>query len=38
MPRAKLPTTAKGWLAALVASFVGFVSGFATLNLLQRWL
>lgn len=37
MPKATLPTTLKGWVAALVASFVGFVSGFAVLRLLERW-
>ncbi len=36
MPNAKLPTTPKGWLVALLASFVGFVSGFATLVLAGR--
>jgi uncharacterized membrane-anchored protein YhcB (DUF1043 family) len=35
MPRAELPTTARGWLVALVASFVGFISGFVTIRLLQ---
>lgn len=38
MPKAVLPTTMKGWAAALVASFVGFVSGFVVLRCLERWM
>ena len=38
MPKAKLPTTPKGWLVATAASFVGFVSGFLALNVMQRFL
>ena len=34
MPKAELPTSAKGWFVALTASFVGFVSGFLTV----KWL
>lgn len=35
MPKAQLPTSVKGWLVALLASFVGFVSGFVTIRLCQ---
>jgi len=38
MPKASLPTTGKGWFVALVASLVGLLSGFATVNVLRRWL
>jgi hypothetical protein len=38
MPKAKLPTTAKGWVVALAASLVGFLAGFASLNVMQRFL
>lgn len=34
MPIAKLPTSYKGWAATVVASLVGFVSGFITLRIL----
>lgn len=34
MPKAELPSTFKGWIVALVASFVGFVSGFVTTKVL----
>lgn len=37
MPKATLPTTPKGWAAALAASFVGFVGGFFTLTALEKW-
>lgn len=36
MPKAKLPTTAKGWAVALLASFVGFTSGFVTIRVLEK--
>lgn len=36
MPQAKLPTTLKGWLIAVVASLVGFFAGFATVSFLTR--
>jgi hypothetical protein len=32
MPVARLPTTVQGWLLALLASFIGFVSGFVTIR------
>lgn len=38
MPKAALPTSLKGWLIALIASFAGFVAGFLTIALLGRWL
>jgi hypothetical protein len=38
MPKAKLPTTLKGWFAALIASLAGLLAGFLTLNVLNRWL
>lgn len=37
MPKAKLPTTLMGWIIALAASAVGFISGFLALNILTRW-
>lgn len=38
MPKAVLPTNIRGWLSALLASFVGFVSGFIVIRLLgDRW-
>lgn len=36
MPEAKLPTTLKGWLVALVASLVGLLAGFVTTNVVGR--
>ena len=36
MPRATLPTTLAGWIVALAASMVGFISGFIALALLTR--
>lgn len=38
MPKASLPKTAKGWVAALAASMVGFLSGLAVLHVLDRWM
>lgn len=38
MPKAALPTSVKGWLVALLASFVGFVAGFVTIALCERFL
>lgn len=38
MPKAALPTTAKGWLVALLASFAGFLAGFLTIVLCERFL
>lgn len=35
MPKAELPTSPKGWLVALLASFVGFVAGFLAIKLLN---
>lgn len=35
MPKVELPTSVKGWFIALMASFVGFVSGFLTIKLMQ---
>lgn len=37
MPKAVLPNTLKGWVVALTASFVGFVSGFVTIRLMESW-
>lgn len=37
MPKAALPTSSKGWLVALAASFVGFIAGFVTIALLSRF-
>lgn len=34
MPKAELPSSWKGWMLALLASFVGFVSGFLTIKLI----
>jgi len=34
MPKAKLPTTLRGWLVALAASMVGLISGFITVRVL----
>jgi hypothetical protein len=34
MPRAELPSSPGGWLLALFAAFVGFISGFITIKLL----
>lgn len=36
MPKAVLPHNLKGWTIALAASFVGFVSGFATIRLAEK--
>lgn len=36
MPKAKLPTNLKGWVIALFASMVGFISGFWALGVLTR--
>jgi len=36
MPSTKLPHTPKGWFVALVASLVGLLSGFITVNFLNR--
>lgn len=36
MPKAQLPTTLKGWTIAMLASFVGFVSGFTTIRIMER--
>ena len=36
MPKAALPTTAKGWLVTVVASLVGFVAGTAALGILGK--
>jgi hypothetical protein len=38
MPKAQLPTTTRGWLVALVASFVGFIAGFITIALTSKLL
>jgi hypothetical protein len=35
MPHAKLPTTLKGWLVALVGALVGLLAGFLTVNWLS---
>lgn len=34
MPRAELPRSIRGWIVAIAASFVGFISGFMTIALL----
>ena len=34
MPRAELPHTPAGWLVAMVASFIGLLTGFLTVSLL----
>lgn len=36
MPHAKLPSTFKGWLVALVAALVGLLAGFVTVNWLGK--
>jgi hypothetical protein len=36
VPKAELPTTPRGWLVALAASFVGFIAGFLAIGLLGR--
>lgn len=36
MPKAELPTSAKGWLVALAAAFVGFIAGFIFLSIANR--
>jgi hypothetical protein len=36
MPKATLPSTARGWIAALAASFAGFMAGFIVLSFLER--
>lgn len=36
MPSAKLPTTFRGWLIALVGALVGLLAGFVTINLLGK--
>ena len=36
MPRAELPSTPAGWLAALAAALVGLLAGFLTVNALGR--
>jgi hypothetical protein len=38
MPKAKLPTSTKGWLVALLASFAGFIAGFITIALCEKYL
>ena len=39
MPKAKLPNSPRGWIAALVSSMVGFIAGLVALNWLNnlRW-
>jgi hypothetical protein len=34
MPEARIPTTPAGWLVALAASFIGFISGFIAIRIL----
>ena len=34
MPKASLPTTWQGWLAALLASMAGFIAGFIVLSMI----
>jgi hypothetical protein len=38
MPKAQLPTTPKGWIAAVISSLVGFVAGLWSLALVSKWL
>ena len=38
MPSAKLPTTPKGWVAAIASSMVGFVAGLYALDRFGKWL
>ena len=38
MPDAQFPSQPKGWLIVLLASFVGFLSGFLTIKLMRGWL
>lgn len=38
MPEAKLPTSAKGWLVALISSMIGFFAGMASIALVARML
>lgn len=37
MPKAKLPTSVKGWAAAAVSSLVGFIAGLVALDMINRW-
>lgn len=36
MPDARLPSTPAGWAVALIASMIGFLSGFASLAILRK--
>lgn len=36
MPKAQLPTTAKGWVVALGGSLAGLIAGFVTVNWLGK--
>lgn len=36
MPEARLPSSVKGWLVAVLAALVGLVAGFVTITVLQR--
>lgn len=38
MPKAILPSTTRGWLVALLASFAGFLAGFVTIALCEKYL
>lgn len=38
MPKATLPTSPKGWFVALTASLVGFLAGFITISIMQKWM
>ena len=35
MPEARLPSSPKGWLVALLSAIVGFMAGFVTIRLMQ---
>lgn len=36
MPKADLPSSWRGWMVALAASFAGFVAGFLVIALLTK--
>lgn len=36
MPKANLPSSPQGWVAALAASLVGLLAGFWTITILNR--
>jgi hypothetical protein len=36
MPKAELPTSAKGWVVAIATGTVGFLAGFIFLRFLEK--